>query len=546
MRMSIPERSGAGLRLVILAAFFFLQFEAVEVALRGYYEPATILASVWASVAGYIGYALVFGVVLVAMFALLLAPRLPAHLSRLRQAAATHQWHRPLFWQLLAYCSAVAITWALVKRSAALGNLVPLVIVGWVMAIIATGVLALRTLAPARWWRDFAQAEKTPLAGGVAAAAVAAFAGFRAQQLLPVLGLRDLTMQSAEWLLGLRYDEVVSIPESRTLGTPGFLVEITDACAGYEGIALVTVFLALYLSVFRREFRFPRVLLMFPVGIAVMWAFNCVRIATLIVIGTEVSPEVAISGFHSNAGWIAFILVSFGLLALVHRSPFFATHGRIREPARIERVAADADALLVPFVVLLAATLLTSAFSHGFDWLYPLKVLATAAALWAFRARYRQMRFQVSAMSVAIGVGVFILWLGLVPAPAQQSAELGAHLQAAPAWAAGLWLLFRFIGSAITVPLAEELAFRGYLLARLGGSSPTLQGALTFAWLPLLASSVLFGLLHGHWIAGTLAGIAYGAARYWRGETGDAVVAHMTTNALLSIFVLATQRWAYW
>jgi hypothetical protein len=24
------------------------------------------------------------------------------------------------------------------------------------------------------------------------------------------------------------------------------------------------------------------------------------------------------------------------------------------------------------------------------------------------------------------------------------------------------------------------------------------------------------------------------------------VLAHMTTNALLSIFVLATQRWAYW
>jgi exosortase E/protease (VPEID-CTERM system) len=545
MRMSIPKRPEAGLRLLILAAVFFLQFETVEVALRGYYEPATIRTSVWASVAGYRGYGLVFGIVLVAMFALLLAPRLTAHIASLRQAAATHDWRRPLLVQLLTYCLAVAITWVLVTRSAAVGSLAPLVIVGWAMAVVATGVLALCTLAPARWWLDFARAEKIALAGGVVAAAVAAFAGFRARLLLPALGLRDLTMQSAEWLLRLRYDEVVSLPQSRTLGTPGFLVEITDACAGYEGIALVTVFLALYLSVFRHEFRFPRVLLMFPVGIAVMWAFNCVRIATLIVIGTELSPEIAISGFHSNAGWIAFILVSFGLLAFVHRVPFFAAHGRIRGPARTTG-AVDADALLVPFVVLLATTLLTSAFSHGFDWLYPLKVLATAAALWAFRARYRQMRFRVSAMSVLIGAGVFIVWLGLVPAPAQQSAELGAHLQAAPAWAAGLWLLFRFIGSAITVPLAEELAFRGYLLARLGGSSPTLQGALTFAWAPLLLSSVLFGLLHGHWIAGTLAGLAYGAARYWRGETGDAVVAHMTTNALLSIFVLATQRWAYW
>ena len=363
------------------------------------------------------------------------------------------------------------------------------------------------------------------------------------RQILPALGLRDLTMRSAEGLLRLRYGDVVAVPETRILGTPGFQVEITDACAGYEGIALVTVFLALYLSVFRRDFRFPRVLAMFPVGILVIWAFNVLRIATLVVVGTELSPEVAVAGFHSNAGWIAFILVSFGLLAIVHRVPFFAAKGRTRRPAQPVR---DADALLVPMVVLLAATLLTSAFSAGFDWLYPLKVIATAAALWAFRGSYRLAGCGVSAAPVAIGIGVFLLWLTLVPAPADASAAFGAHLQAMPAWAAGVWVMFRVLGSAITVPLAEELAFRGYLLARLGGNSPTLRGAVPFAWFPFVASSILFGLFHGDWLAGTAAGAAYAAARYWRGEIGDAVLAHMTTNALLSVFVLATQRWAYW
>jgi exosortase E/protease (VPEID-CTERM system) len=532
-----------GLRLVALVLLFVLEYEAVEISLRGYYDSATMHGSVWEPIAGYHGYGLVFGVLLVGVLSVLLAPRLPAHLSSLRHAAASHAWRRPLVLQLLAYSLAVLCTWLLTTPRAALGALAPLLMAGWLMATVATAVFALLTLAPARWWRDFARAERAALAGGVITAAVAAVAGYRARQLLPALGLRDLTMQFAERLLRLRYDDVVIGPGTHTLGTPGFQVDITDACAGYEGIALVTVFLALYLSVFRRDFRLPRVLLMFPAGILVMWVFNGLRIATLVVIGTELSSDVAIAGFHSNAGWIAFTLVSLGLLAIAHRAPFFAAPTRVRAPARTAR---DSDALLVPLVTLLAASLLTSAFSAGFDWLYPVKVLATATALWMFRGSYRRAGFRMGAIPVAIGIGVFVLWLVLVPATAEESAALGAHLRAASPWAAGAWLLFRVLGSVVTVPLAEELAFRGYLLARLGGQPPTLTGTLPFAWVPLLGSSVLFGLLHGDLVAGTLAGVAYGLARYRRGEIGDAVLAHMTTNGLLSAYVIATQQWAYW
>jgi exosortase E/protease (VPEID-CTERM system) len=532
------------LRLALLTLLFFLEYEAAEVLFRRFFEPAEMQASPLAPLADLRGYLLVSAVLLVAVFGLVIAPRLPAHWSRFRPVAAEHAWRGPLAAQIVAYAiSVLATAWILRTPYRESGVLGVLMAVGWLASMVATAALALLTLAPVRWWADFARRERASLAGGLAAAFIAAVAGYRARELLPELGLRDLTMRFAEALLRLRYDEVVSVPGTRTLGTPGFQVEITDACAGYEGMALVTLFLSLYLSLFRRDFRFPRVLVMFPVGILVIWAFNLVRIAALVIIGTELSPGVAIAGFHSNAGWIAFTLVSFGLLAIVHRLPFFAASGRTRRPAQPVR---EADALLVPMVALLAATLLTSAFSAGFDWLYPLKVVATAAALWVFRGSYRLPGFRVSTVPVAIGSGVFLLWLALVPAPADASAAFGAHLQAMPAWAAGVWVMFRVLGSAITVPLAEELAFRGYLLARLGGNSPTLRGAVPFAWFPFLASSILFGLFHGDWVAGTLAGAAYAAARYWRGEVGDAVVAHVATNALLSVFVLATQRWAYW
>jgi len=57
---------------------------------------------------------------------------------------------------------------------------------------------------------------------------------------------------------------------------------------------------------------------------------------------------------------------------------------------------------------------------------------------------------------------------------------------------------------------------------------------------------MLFGALHGRWLGGTLAGMAYALALYRRGEVVDAIVAHATTNALIAGFVLATGSWSLW
>ncbi len=52
--------------------------------------------------------------------------------------------------------------------------------------------------------------------------------------------------------------------------------------------------------------------------------------------------------------------------------------------------------------------------------------------------------------------------------------------------------------------------------------------------------------MHGRWLAGTLAGMAYALALYRRGKIVDAIVAHATTNALIAGFVLATGNWSLW
>jgi membrane protease YdiL (CAAX protease family) len=40
--------------------------------------------------------------------------------------------------------------------------------------------------------------------------------------------------------------------------------------------------------------------------------------------------------------------------------------------------------------------------------------------------------------------------------------------------------------------------------------------------------------------------MGYALALYRRGQLGDAVIAHMTTNALIALFVLTQAKWSLW
>ena len=67
-----------------------------------------------------------------------------------------------------------------------------------------------------------------------------------------------------------------------------------------------------------------------------------------------------------------------------------------------------------------------------------------------------------------------------------------------------------------------------------------------FTFFSFAVSSMLFGLMHQGWIAGTLAGAGFAVAVYYRGRLWDAIVAHMTANALIAIAVLGFGRWDLW
>jgi exosortase E/protease (VPEID-CTERM system) len=359
----------------------------------------------------------------------------------------------------------------------------------------------------------------------------------------------DLWRPLGKWTLWLVYAclhlfcrQPVCNPDDAIVGTPTFTVHLEDSCSGYEGVGLMVVFLGVCLWLFRSGLRFPQAWLLLPLGTLIIWLANAVRITAVILLGTWGSPALAVGGFHSQAGWLAFLSVGLGLVALASRLHYFtATLGPTRVAAATQKPTA---AYLVPLLALLATMMLSVAFSINPDQFYPVRLVVVGAALWTYRHHYRQLRWRWSWTALGLGGAVFLMWIAL-------ESLRPTHGEAPTTPTAGLslavWLVCRVAGAVVTVPLAEELAFRGYLLRRLIAADFQSVSYRRFTWLSFVVSSVAFGLLHSdRWFGGVLAGMAYAVVQYRRGSLADAILAHAVTNALLAAYVLATGNWSLW
>jgi len=383
---------------------------------------------------------------------------------------------------------------------------------------------------------------KLLIAAGIAGTA-AWLVGYLLEFVLQPLQTATLTL--AYKLLALGAVDAVHSIANLTVGTERFSVSIKRQCSGYQGIGMIWVFLGVYLWAFRDVLRFPRALLLIPIATVAVWTANVVRIVALIWIGSWGWETVALGGFHRYVGALLFSGIALSIAYAAHRSPLFST-----DVARSTSSASDGmtAAYLSPMLAILATALVTGAFSPGeFDYAYPLRVLAAGGCLWRFRHAYGELRWRLSPMAVGVGTIVFLLWLLLAGTDAQDTVPSPLSVLATlPAAVAYGWALFRLIGAVVAVPMAEELAFRGYLARRVSAIDFLRVPLTKVSWLGIAVSSLAFGALHGRFVAGTLAGLAYAVAAKRGGRLIDAVVAHATTNALLAAYVLITGNWSVW
>ena len=149
--------------------------------------------------------------------------------------------------------------------------------------------------------------------------------------------------------------------------------------------------------------------------------------------------------------------------------------------------------------------------------------------------------------AVAVGLAVFAMWISLDAgwmrygtedagfAPLDRDGRVDVPLAVA-----------RFVAIAGVVPVMEELFWRSFLLRRIDGRDflgRDPRRASLAAW---AASSILFASEHSLWLAGLVAGAAYGGLYVRSGNLRSPILSHAITNGTLGLWILATGQWRYW
>jgi len=231
-------------------------------------------------------------------------------------------------------------------------------------------------------------------------------------------------------------------------------------------------------------------------------------------------------------------------------------------------------ALYMAFLAVEQGALAWGGNSFDTRWLYPVKVVVVALALWYFRSEYHELRVRFwrnrrwrSALrhfrgeyrellvrparlplivSILLGVLVFVLWINLD----QGWLNLGGAAGYDPRTPDGglNWTLvaFRLAGAALVVPLMEELFWRSFLMRWIERQDFLSVSAAEVGFRAILISSVLFGSEHSLWFAGILAGLAYAWLYRTYNNLWAPIIAHACTNLILGLWVLKTGAWQFW
>ena len=441
--------------------------------------------------------------------------------------------------------------------------------------------LAIFALAVGLAWLEFGPDAPAPTPAGLLAllslAALAAFfaattAGpvpWLARRLRPLLGLLPValgvglaafwvtasvgdawgllsvaTVRAVAAVLRAAGERVVVAPAESVVGLRGFEVQIAPVCSGIDGIGLVLLFQAIWLSLARDRIRLPAGLLLLPLGAACAFAANVARIAVLVWVGAKGSPELALGVLHSKLGWILFVALALATVGLAEHLSWLRRPAGAAGPEGETGAPSGTAAYLGPLVAALATGLVTSAWAAGpLDLWYGARIAAAAAALLAVWGSLPSLRPSRSWLPALLGAGVAVAWVASSGGDGARLSGALAGLSSSERWT---WIAVRAAGSIAVIPLAEELAFRGFLLPWL--VSPDLDAVppRAWTWFAVLVSSLAFGAIHAHFLLGTLAGLAFAFVRLWRGRLGDAVVAHAVANAGVAVAVVLGGRWNLW
>ena len=210
---------------------------------------------------------------------------------------------------------------------------------------------------------------------------------------------------------------------------------------------------------------------------------------------------------------------------------------------------------VVPMFAFLVFTNLES-YVPGPDW-YPLayavKVLAVALLAGYYRSAWTDLRplppLRSLVLAVMVGLIVFVLWIrleGWYPT----FSFLGKRTGFDPGTLAPDWkwpfIVIRFFGLVVLVPLIEELFWRsclirwlidpGFFKVAIGRVTP-LAGGIT---------SAVFAFSHPEWLPALLTGLLWAWLLWQTKSVSACVLSHAVANLALGLHVISSGDWKFW
>jgi uncharacterized protein len=202
---------------------------------------------------------------------------------------------------------------------------------------------------------------------------------------------------------------------------------------------------------------------------------------------------------------------------------------------------------IAPFALYMAFIVIEKNF--GFDeigtvpahTLYVAQILCTAILLIYLWRKIPELqspppKLLTLAFALMVGLAIFVLWRLLDQPWARVGSDrplvAATHLYPEhPGLTAA-----RLMGAALLVPIIEEIFWRSFLMRWVQKQSFLTVTPAEVSMRSLLISSALFGVEHAMWLAGLMAGLAYGTIYRKTGNIWNVILAHALTNALLEFF----------
>lgn len=225
------------------------------------------------------------------------------------------------------------------------------------------------------------------------------------------------------------------------------------------------------------------------------------------------------------------------------------------EPSAARERAWATAAAVAPFAVWMLLLTLLPKTPAGYALRVAGGAAALAAAAWRNRAglvsaaRGAGARGACGALleGVLAGVAVGFLWVWPEETFAwyRRWCMYGGGTVSTDASTPGALVALQLFGSAFVIAPIEEVFYRSFLYRWLQRGHWTQVDPRGFDLSAFVWTVALFALGHNRVVAAVMAGVVYGLLAVRRG-LGTAVVAHVTTNLALGLYVIRTGHWTFW